>query len=322
MELRRLLDSIDIKQSEGIEIVICEDNAPKREAVRKEVLEFKQYSPYNVTYIENEVNCGYDRNLRNLINNAQGEFVVFMGDDDMFVPGALDIFYDFVSQNRDCGYILRSYRNIYADGSQQDFRYYSANQRFEASDDTYISMFGKSVFISGFTIRREYAKQFETNIFDGSLLYQLYILAEVCRIYPSAYCHTIITQAIEGGIPYFGNSEAEKGLYVSGSNPISNSLTFMGWYLKLIDYIADKYHNDTNKKIKHNMSKYSYGFLISQRDSGIKVFTNYAKELKDMGFASSVYFYIYYIGLLLFGVKGCNKLIAFIKRIVGHRPQL
>lgn len=70
------------------------------------------------------------------------------------------------------------------------------------------------------------------------------------------------------------------------------------------------------------MSKYSYGFLNAQRKSGIKVFTKYAIELKKMGLASSVYFYIYYIGLLAFGVKGCDKLIAVLKKIIGHRPQL
>lgn len=321
-EIRRLLDSIDTMYVDGIEIVICEDKAPKRLEVRKQVEDFKSQSKYDVVYVENEDNCGYDCNLRNLINNASGEFILFMGDDDLFVSGALDKFYDFVYKHKDCGYILRSYRNNYADGSHQDFRYYSCDRRFEASDETYMAMFDKSVFISGFTIRREYAKQFETNRFDGSLLYQLYLLAEVCRIYPSAYCHIIITQAIEGGTPYFGKSKAEQGLYVSGSNPMSNSLNFMGWYVKLIDYIAEKYHNDTNKIIKHNMSKYSYGFLNAQRKSGIKVFTQYAKELKKMGFASSVYFYIYYIGLLVLGVKGCDKLIAALKKIIGHRPQL
>lgn len=309
-------------QNGGVEIVICEDNAPKRAEVRAAVEDYRKASPYEVVYVENEVNCGYDRNLRNLINHASGEFILFMGDDDLFVPGALDEYYDFVMKHRNCGYILRSYRNNYADGSHQDFRYYSESKEFEPSDETYMAMFDKSVFISGFTIRREYAKRYETDRFDGSLLYQLYLLAEVCRIWPSAYCHTIITQQVEGGTPYFGASEAEKGLYVSGSNPMSNSLNFMGWYVKLVDYIAEKYNNDTNKKIKHNMSKYSYGFLNAQRNAGIRVFTRYAVELRKMGFASSVYFYIYYLGLLVLGVRGCDRLIAFLKKVIGHRPQL
>lgn len=36
-EIYRLLQSIDLQESDKIEIVICEDHAPKREAVRDRV---------------------------------------------------------------------------------------------------------------------------------------------------------------------------------------------------------------------------------------------------------------------------------------------
>jgi glycosyltransferase involved in cell wall biosynthesis len=321
-EIRRLLDSIDSTHVDDIEIVICEDKSPKRLEVRAQVMDYKASSKYDVNYIENEENCGYDKNLRNLIRAAKGHFVMFMGDDDMFIPQAFDQFFDFASKHTDCGYILRSYRNQYKDGSMQEFRYFNESRTFEPSDETYMSMFDKSVFVSGFTISREYSLLYETDKFDGSLLYQLYLLAEVCRVYPSAYCHTLLTQAIEGGIPYFGNSESEKDLYTPGEITVNNSVNFMRWYTVIIDYIAEKYHNQTNVQIRHNMSKYSYGFVKEQRGKGLKVFTQYCKELKKLGFASSVYFYIYYVGLVLFNVKGCDRLIAFIKRVVGHRPKL
>lgn len=322
VEIRRLLDSIDTIHVNEIEIVICEDKAPKREEVRKQVFDFKSKTQYEVNYIENEVNCGYDKNLRNLIRAAKGHYIMFMGDDDSFILGAFDKFFDFAKEHSDCGYILRSYRNNYKDGTHQDFQYFNGDKIFEASDESYMTMFDKSVFVSGFTIRRDYSLEFETEIFDSSLLYQLYLLAEVCRKYPSAYCHTLLTQSIEGGIPYFGSSEAEKGVYTPGTITLDNSINFMRWYTVIIDYIAEKYHNDTNIRVKHNMSKYSYGFIKDQRNKGIKVFTQYCKELKKLGFASSPYFYIYYIGLVVLGAKGCNKIITIIKRIVGYRPQL
>lgn len=321
-EIRRLLDSIDTIHVDEIEIVVCEDNAPKREEVRKQVLDFKSKTKYSVNYIENKVNCGYDKNLRNLICSAKGHFIMFMGDDDLFIPGAFDDFFAFSKQNSDCGYILRSYRNNYADGSHQDFHYFNGDKFFEASDETYISMFDKSVFVSGFTIRRDCALEFETDRFDSSLLYQLYLLAEVCRKYPAAYCHTLLTQAIEGGIPYFGSSESEKGTYTPGKITLDNSVNFMRWYAVILDYIAKKYHNDTNIRVKQNMSKYSYGFLKEQRNNGLKVFNQYTRELKRLGFASSPYFYVYYVGLVLLGVRGCDKIINCIKKIVGHRPSL
>ena len=66
-EIRRLLNSIDTTHVDEVEIVICEDKSPKREEIRKQVLDFKSKTQYEVNYIENEENCGYDKNLRNLI---------------------------------------------------------------------------------------------------------------------------------------------------------------------------------------------------------------------------------------------------------------
>lgn len=322
VEIRRLLDSIDTVRVDDIEIVISEDKAPKRLEVRAQVEEFKASTKYDVNYIENEENNGYDRNLKALIRAAQGHFIMFMGDDDLFMQNALDKFIAFAEAHKECGYILRSYRNNYADGSHQDFRYFDSDKVFEPSDESYMIMFDKSVFVSGFTIRRDYSLDYETDKFDGSLLYQLYLLAEICRKYPSAYCHTLLTQAIEGGTPFFGSSDAEKNFYTQGTITVENSLNFMRWYTVIIDYIAEKYHNNTNKKVKHNMSKYSYGFIVEQRSKGIKILTQYCKGLKKLGFASSPYFYIYYIGLVLFKEKGCKTIISFIKHIVGHRPKL
>lgn len=322
-EIRRLLDSIDVKKhANDVEIVICEDKAPKRDEVRAQVNDFSKNNQYRIKYFENEQNCGYDKNLRNLINHAQGEFIIFMGDDDMFIPGRLDGFIDYVNEHHDCGYILRCYQNVACSGSVAEYKYFPKDEVFPPSAKTYVSMFDKSVFISGFTIKRKYAKEIETDIFDGSLLYQMYLLTEVCRKYPSGYYNTPITQAIEGGTPFFGNSESEKGLYDPGKITVRNSLNFMEWYCKVLDFSAEKYKDNTNELIKHNMSKYSYVFMCEQRDKGIKVFNSYVKELKRMGFGTSTYFYIYYISLVVLGRKTCTSIIIFIKKIIGRRPQL
>lgn len=322
-EIGRLLRSVDSeKYADQIEIVVCEDRAPRREEVRKIVEKFSETSRYDVNYIENEVNCGYDKNLRNLINYANGEYIIFMGDDDMFIPGRMDGFIDYVCAHRDCGYILRCYQNVAADGSVAEFKYFSEDKVFPPSADTYISMFDKSVFISGFTVKRVYAKAIESNDFDGSLLYQMYLLTEICRKYPSGYYNTPITQAVEGGTPFFGNSESEKGLYNPGENSVRGSLNFMNWYVKLVDASAAKHQDNTNARIKHNMSKYSYTFMCEQRHRGLKVFNNYVSELRKMGFGSSAYFYIYYVGLVILGQRKCSLIILKLKKMLGRRPQL
>lgn len=321
-EIRRLLDSIDTTHINEIEIVVCEDKAPKREEVRKQVLDYKSKTQYEVNYIENEVNCGYDKNLRNLIRAAKGHFIMFMGDDDLFMPGAFDKFFDFAKEHADCGYILRSYRNNYADGSHEDFRYFSEDKVFPASKETYVALFDKSVFVSGFTIRREYAIEFESDKFDSSLLYQMYLLAETCYKYPSAYSRILITQAIEGGTPFFGSSESEKVIYTPGTVTIDNSINFMTWYNKLTNYIAEEHTDDSNKLIQRQQSKYCYPVLEIQRKKGIKEFRVYANRLKALGYNQTFYFYIYYWALIVLGEKNCRNIIKFLKRIIGHRPKL
>lgn len=323
-ELNDALNSIDTKYVEDLEIYISENCSVLQKETREIVENFKKRSPYKVTYFEQVENVGYDRNIRSIVNKAEGEYIVFLSDDDEFVPNALDGFIDFIRSHQNCGYILRSYRNYYLDGSYQDFRYYKEEQIFPPSDDTYIKMFDKSIFLSGFTIKKDLANKFQTDTFDGSLLYQLYILAEVCRISPAANCNIIISQAYEGGTPHFGDSKVEHGLYEPGKMSANNTLNFLKWYIKVIDFISNKYHNNTNEIIKYNMSKYSYPSLAEEkrRNSGYKAFKKYCCELKKMGLAKSKLFYVYYYALLIFGVKICDKTIQLLKRIIGHRPQL
>lgn len=322
VEIRRLLDSIDTVHVDEVEIVICEDKAPKREEVRVQVQDFISKNRYKVNYIENEENCGYDKNLRNLIRAAKGHYIMFMGDDDLFMPNAFDKFFDFAKAHSNCGYILRSYRNNYADGSHEDFQYFPESCTFIPSKDTYINLFDKSVFVSGFTIRKDCALEFESDMFDSSLLYQMYLLAETCYKYPAAYCRTLLTQAVEGGTQFFGSSEVEKGLYTPGVITIENSINFMKWYIKLINFIANEHNDDSNEVILMNLSKYSYPILAIQRSKGLSEFKRYKKLLVDLGYGKSIYFYVYYYALVFFGAKICRKVIILLKHLIGHRPKL
>jgi glycosyltransferase involved in cell wall biosynthesis len=322
-ELKRLLESIDTIQYNIIQIVICEDKAPARIEVAKVVEVYKSEAGYSVKYIENDVNLGYDRNLKALINQADGEYILFMGDDDMFVPLALDKYMTFLQSNKDCGYILRSYRNIYKDGSTEYFRYFSHSRSFEAGVDTYINLFDKSVFISGFCIKNEYLQPFITDQLDGSLLFQLYLLAEVCLRYPSAYCDITLTQALVGdAIPMFGSSETEKGLYTPGTITIENSVNFIKKYFEVIQFVDEKNGINSLEIIRENMSKYSYPILAIQWKKGRKEYKRYITELRKIGLDNSIYFEIYNFGLLLFGKIFCDKSIRLVKKALGRRPNL
>jgi glycosyltransferase involved in cell wall biosynthesis len=322
LELLRLLESIDTTKSEKIEIIICEDKSPKRKEINDVVSKFISKTNYNVKYFENPINLGYDKNLKELISKSTADFIVFMGDDDTFIPNALDKLIYFLEKNPSLGYVLKSHQYIFKDGRVEKFRYFDGNQIFKAGEDTYIELFRKSVFISGFTINRNYIKDLLVDNFDGGLLFQLYLLAEVSLNHDCAYFDTPLTQAFEEGIPFFGNSESEKGLYTPGTITIENSLNFLKGFFNITRFIDAKYNLNSTDKIKTDMSKYFYPSLAIQREKGLKEFFKYVKELNKIGFNITVYYYIYIVALVIFGKKNCDSMVVFLKKILGKTPKL
>ena len=321
-ELYRLLQSIDSQHKEKFEIIICEDKSPKRKEIYEIVHKFISQTSYEVKYYENSINLGYDRNIKELARKASGDFIVYMGDDDTFIPDSFDKLMLFLEENHKIGYVLKSHQYIFKDGRIEKFRYFDGNQFFEAGEDTYIELFRKSVFISGFTINRNYVKDLLIDDFDGALLFQLYLLAEVAINYECAYFDTLLTQAKEEGIPFFGNSESEKDLYTPGTITIENSLNFLKGFFKITSFIDEKYSFNSTQKIKTDMSKYFYPSLAIQREKGLKEFLRYTKELNKIGFNVTIYYYIYLVALTVFGKKVCDSTIVFLKKILGKTPKL
>lgn len=324
IELKRLLESIDAsgQNASELEVVIREDMSPKRSMISDVVSEYKQHAPYSVNYIENQENYGYDKNIRCVAECASGEWIIFMGDDDMFVPGALNKYMNFLRENEQIGYVLRRYRVTYKDGRQEHYRYARGHVFFDLGEKTIIELFRRSVFISGFTFKKKWFNDYKCDDYDGSLLFQLYILACVCKYHKSCYCDILITEALEGGTPYFGISKAEQNLYDSGCNSIRNSLNFMKQVKFLAENIDKKLGTNIKEAVMISYSKYSYGFLHEHRDDGFRAFNIYMNELRKMGFARTYHFYLYYFALLILGKNNCKKIIMFIKKKHGHTPRI
>jgi glycosyltransferase involved in cell wall biosynthesis len=321
-ELYRLLKSIDCRFNTDIQIVICEDKSPKRLEVRNKVEEYKTTSIYDVKYIENEINKGYDGNIRSVIEAADGEYIVLMGDDDLFISGKLDLLVSFLKGHSDIGYVLRSYRNNYINGDIEYYRYYDEHKFFEPGYNAYVELYRKSVFVSGFTFKRELVKNIQTDEFDGTLLYQLYIQAEICMNYPSAYFNEPLTEAYEGGDFYFGSSEAEKELYVPNKHTVKGEVHFISSFFKITKYMDAKYGIKSTEAILKDMSKYSFPMLALISENGRRDLTDYYRELEKMGFGCTRYFKFYYLAISFFGAKFCKNGIRMIKKILGKTPQL
>lgn len=321
--IKRALESVDAeKYANELQIVVCEDCAPKRLEVRAVVEEFKKSSKYAVKYVENEVNLGHGKNWRHCAHEAEGEYLMYIGDDDMVAPKALDPFMEWLHKHDNLGYICRAYQQLNSDGSVTPFKYYNKDKFYEPGIDAYIAFFMKSNLMTGYTIKREYTYDFEDPSVDYTLFYQMYLMAEVCLRYPSAYCNIPIGQYVGDGVSYFGTNEVEKNDFKPGVNPAEdvakNKLLF-----DVTELVDKKNGIHSTELLKRDFAKYA-SFPTMARCSMIsrKELKKCKNELVELGLNKSPYFYVYYYSLLLFGQKFCWRVINIIKLIHGGRPEL
>src|SRR5215469_10590276 len=77
--LPALLESIYAQNCRDFEVIICEDVSSERLQIAAITRECAERYPGTLRYFENEINLGYDGNIRKLVEKASGEYCVFMG---------------------------------------------------------------------------------------------------------------------------------------------------------------------------------------------------------------------------------------------------
>jgi abequosyltransferase len=115
--LPELLDSILTQELLPAQVVLCEDVSPERERIRAVCAEYRpRFAAASIvfTYHENERNCGFDKNLRNLFQHAVGDYLVIMGNDDRMAPGCLAEIATVAREMRP-GFISRAYTKVKTD---------------------------------------------------------------------------------------------------------------------------------------------------------------------------------------------------------------
>lgn len=322
-QLKRLLDSIDCDPT-GIEVLVSEDHAPRRDECRHVVRDFASNSPYEVRYSENDTNLGFDGNIRQLVGLARGRWIMFIGDDDAFIPNQIEEFRTFLGTLEDEKYVLRSYRVTHESGRTEEFQYLPDSRRIAPGEKSVAWLFKRSVTISGFTIDRQAALHYSTEALDGTLLYQVYLMAMVCIDSPSRYCRmpvAEITQTYRGDAHMFGSSLAESSRFTPGSVTTDNSVNFTKAYFEVTGYLDGMLGTELTGRVLLELSKYSYPFLSIQRKRGLRAFLQYANRLEnEVGLGVSPYFHLYKWVLALFGERACDYFIGRVKSIVGHAP--
>lgn len=322
--LPELLDSILNQNFDRFEIVVCEDFSPERTAIRQIVLGYSQRFGDKVKYFENPKNLGYDANLRRLIELSTGDYVLFMGNDDLLAPNALIEVAKALTEQKNIGVVLRSYSSFIDDPNNpvQVFRYFSEDRLFPPCAKTIVTFFRRAVFISGMIFKRSLAVDFSTDKFDGTLLYQQYLLGRILACESGLYLNFILSYHRLGGVPDFGVSNIEKELFIPREQTPKSSINFIKGMIRIASSLDVDNGIEVKKQILRDIGNYSYPILSIQAERPIGIFIGYAWRLMKLGLWSNPLFYVYLLSLLVLGRRNCDLLIIKIKQLIGRTPQI
>jgi len=319
-----LLDSILDQDFDDFDIVVAEDASPERLAIGAKVANYQRRFGVKIQYHENPQTLGYDGNLRRLVELATGEFVMFMVNDYLLAPVALGGVSAAVRERPNVGVVLRSYSSFVSDPERpvQVFRYFDEDRVFPPGLDTVVTFFRRCVFISGMVFKRNSAVTFATERFDGTLLYQQHLVGKILSQESGVYLSRVLSYHRLGGVPDFGASTAENGLFVPKQQTPLSSLHFVRGMLAIANSLEESGDAKLARLILRDIGNYSYPILSIQAGLSFGSYLPYLWQLMKLGFWRAPLFHVYALGLIFLGRKNCDYLISLIKRILGRAPLL
>lgn len=318
-----LLDSILSQSFQDFDILLCEDLSPERAQIAEVIKQYQAKYFGKIIYIENPTNLGYDGNIRRLVELSSGQYCVFMGNDDLMCPGALEAIAVAIKRQPDCGVVVRSYAtfDVSPEEYKQVYRYFPDEHVLPAGAQAIFTAYRRSVVIPGMVIRRDAALAVATDRFDGTLLYQLYLVGMILAKHSVIFVPQIIALRRDGTPPDFGNSASERGKFVPHDQTPDSSIHFMRGMLSIAQHIEEATQLKVFDAIRSDIGNYSYPILSIQGNRPLGVFFKYGLALGKLGLWRYPLFHIYFLALLILGPARTDSIIKMIKHKLGHTPR-
>jgi abequosyltransferase len=321
--LPALLDSILTQNYPGVEIVISEDNSPQRPQISEVIQAYRKRGVDCIRYFENEKTLGFDGNLRILFARATGKYCVMMGNDDLLCPGSLATIGALLAAHPEVAVAIRSYGWFVDNPAQLDqiVRYFPATRIFDPGEDTAVTFFRRVGALAGLVFRREDSVAAQSDRFDGTLFYQIYLAAELLLKAHGLYIAETIAICREGK-PDFGHSPAEKGKFLPGVYTSDARVAMVRGILDIASYIDAAHHTHIYSRVLKDMGNYSYSFLAFQANLRFADFWSYYRAMGEIGFSRNPFFHIYFWSLALFGKRFCEAVIRLLRFTFRATPRL
>ncbi len=246
-----------------------------------------------------------------------------MGDDDLWCAGALSELTKVIEANPDVGVILRAWQTISKEtGEVLDVhRYFPGDRVFKPGAKSVAAFFRRSVFISGLAITTDAARELSTDKFDGTLLYQLYLVGNLLMARSGYYVSQMTAIRRVGGEHYFGSSVNERERFVPRRLAPEHSLNFVRGLFEIAQSLESAHGPEVGRMTRSDIARYSYPLLAIQARTSTKAsFRRYASELAKLGLGKYLSFCVYRVSLSVAGFRICDAFIDSLKRLLGSTP--
>lgn len=323
-QLPETLGSVFAQAMSDFEVVIHEDHSAEREAIAAVVREWSAKHPGHIRYIENARTLGYDGNVRALIASATGRWCYILGNDDLVAPGAFATIASALERHAGVGVILRSF--AFFEGSPDNVvqvsRYYPSARRFPAGPEAFLACYRRLVVMSGLVFDRALAHAHATDRFDGSLFYQHWVCGNILLERDALFLPDILALFRRGGVPEFGAARAERGRFTPGHQPPDTDLKMIRALIDIAGAIDDARGVHVRDAVVRDLGNYGYHTLVRHAREPFRVRWRFYRDLGALGLARRPLYHFWFVLLNVLGPARAEQLIQWIRRRVGHTPNL
>jgi abequosyltransferase len=270
------------------EVVVVEDCSPMRESIRGVCGKFFplfERAGCSLVYIENNENIGFDRNLRKCLSVPSGSWALLLGNDDVLLPNAVEEVVKYVSKH-DVFVASRSFVRFVDDVAKPlgVSRISNRDMIFRAGESSSNMIFRSGAFIGGLLFDVDFCRLNETEDYDGTLYYQIYLFSLAFCSKGIGYISTPIAAGRAGNPPMFGASDSEKGVHVPGAYTASGRAKMWRGVLNIVTDVQKKYDLNLISDIKHElMVRQSFHIFEMNSNAGCRANWNLARELSRLG---------------------------------------
>jgi glycosyltransferase involved in cell wall biosynthesis len=159
----------------SFEICISDDRST--DGKENELINFLQGTGLSFVYKKQEKNLRYDGNIRASIALASGRYCFLHGNDDCLAsPTTLEELYEEIQKEPSVAVVITNYEDWQTGKKHQRIR---QSQLVGSGPEIAATHFRNVAFVTGVIIDRVEAQKNQTTKWDGSEMYQMYIIARV-----------------------------------------------------------------------------------------------------------------------------------------------